>query len=119
MSPGRAAPRQMPVGARSARLRAGQRLVWSRVRRLFPEHATACAAGDCSLAISWSLQREGVRHATPVVLRFERAWLDRLADGSMAEQLALSAQADEMVCAGMVGYQPATRLPQRRVIVVG
>jgi hypothetical protein len=121
MSAAQAAPQQTPVPDRSARLLAGQRLVWSRVRRLFPEHAVARAAGNGSLAISWSLQQqcEGQRHATPIVLRFERAWLDRLADASTAEQLALSAQADEMVCAGLVGYQLATRLPQRRVIVVG
>lgn len=98
-----------------------QRMVWSRVRRLFPEHAIALPTGGGGLAISWPLQQDpaGASQATPIFIRFEAGWLDAMQHGSATDQLMLVAQADETVRAGMVGYEPSTGVPQRRVIVVG
>jgi hypothetical protein len=114
-----AALQSPPATGRDFSLYLVQQLVWMRVRRLFPPQATACRTAGDALAITWPLESGRDRQATTVVLRFEDDFVRAVSQCSAPRRHVMAAEADAMVRAGMIGYDPEARLPQQRVIVVG
>jgi hypothetical protein len=96
-----------------------QGILWERLRRLFPPHAVASTSAAGSLAITWALEDAPARCATPILVRFEPRWLRSFEAATADARSTLADSADDVVRAGMLGYQPDTRVPQMRVIVVG
>lgn len=97
-----------------------QQLVWMRVRRLFPPQAVVCRAPGDAITITWPTgEADHPRPSTAVVLRFEHDFVKAVSECSITRRHVMAAEADAMVRAGMMGYDPDAPLPQARVIVVG
>ncbi len=102
-------------------LRPGHRLLWERLRHLFPPHAVASSTWSGSLAIGWRVaDRPGpAAQSAPVLLQVEPDWLIALLESSDEARAALLDAAEALVRHGLQGYDPEPAVPRARVIVIG
>lgn len=95
---------------------------WDAFRPLFPPHAVAVQTCAGTLVISWSTHGDPqavYRHATPVVLRFEPELVELMERVDAEQRRRIVAKQEQLLRAGLVGYDPYTTVPNSRVVVLG
>jgi hypothetical protein len=95
---------------------------WDAYRHLFPPNAQAVQLSNGNLVIAWALARDPqalFEMSTPVTVRFEPQLLDSMAQASAVQRRRIAASQEMTFRAGLLGYDPYTRVPQARVIVLG
>ncbi len=95
---------------------------WDAFKPIFPPHAVAAQTAGGSLVISWSTQGDPhatYRHATPVVLRFEAELVEIMLRADAEQRRRIVAQQEQVLRAGLVGYDPYATVPNTRVVVLG
>ena len=99
-----------------------RRSFWDAVKPIFPPHAVAAQTAGGSLVISWSTQGDPnatYRYATPVVLRFEAELVEMMLRADAEQRRRVVSQQEQVVRAGLVGYDPYAKVPNTRVVVLG
>lgn len=95
---------------------------WDCYRHLFPQSAIALQTETGALAITWPMKGDPhARHpfAAPVMLRFEPDLLDLMRGASPEQRRRIAAQQEQVLKAGLVGYDPYAAVPKARIIVLG
>ncbi len=95
---------------------------WDAYRHLFPPNAQAVQLSNGNLVIAWALARDPqalFEMSTPVTVRFEPQLLASMAQASAVQRRRIAASQEMTFRAGLLGYDPYTRVPQARVIVLG
>lgn len=95
---------------------------WDAFRHLFPPNAQAIQLSNGNLVIAWALARDPkalFEMSTPVTVRFEPELLASMTQASAVQRRRIAASQELAIRAGLLGYDPYTRVPQARVIVLG
>jgi hypothetical protein len=95
---------------------------WDCYRHLFPETAIALQTETGALAITWPLKGDPhARHpfAAPVMLRFEPELLELMRGASPEQRRRIAGQQEQVLKAGLVGYDPYAAVPKARIVVLG
>ena len=95
---------------------------WESFRYLFPPHAKAVQTGSGGIMISWSLHKDPYApygHATPISIRFEEELIQEMHAATPEQRTGIAKRHEDVVKAGLVGYDPYMSIPKARVIVLG
>lgn len=97
-------------------------IFWQAFRHLFPPHAQAAQLRNGSMVISWSVEDEPHAphpYAAPVMLRFDEQLLAAMDKAEPQRRLAIAGGCEPALREGLRGYDPFTRFPSARVVVIG
>lgn len=106
----------------SAALDSVRKAFWDSYRHLFPAHALALQTESGALAITWTMQGDPhARHpyAAPVMLRFEPELVDLMRRSNPEQRRRIAGQQEQVLKAGLVGYDPYAAVPKARIVVLG
>jgi hypothetical protein len=95
---------------------------WQAYRHLFPPHALAAQTPNGSVLISWSILDEPdarYPYAAPVMLRFDEDLLQVMLRADARQRARIAQKHEAVLREGLRGYDPFTRFPNARVIVIG
>lgn len=94
--------------------------VWEAVRHLFPTHAIASQTDYGRLMVSWEIEGLTCTHfAAPVLMRVEPGLLLALWTCKPDEREIITMEFEPIVRAHLAGYDPVSRVPTCRVVVLG
>lgn len=113
---------QQPQARPSTALDTVRKAFWECYRHLFPPNAIALQTEAGALAITWPMK--GDPHAThpfaaPVMLRFEPELVDLMRVASPDQRRRIAGQQEQVLKAGLVGYDPYAAVPKARIVVLG
>ncbi|MEJ5990645.1 hypothetical protein WG902_11650 [Ramlibacter sp. PS3R-8] len=95
---------------------------WQCYRHLFPPHTIAAQTSNGSVVISWSIVEDPhakYAYAAPVMLRFDQALVDTMRQAELQQRVSIATQHEPALRQGLRGYDPYTRFPNARVVVIG
>lgn len=95
---------------------------WQCYRHLFPPHSLAAQTPSGSVVISWSVMDDPharYPYAAPVMLRFDDALLEAMGKAKVDQRVKLARKHEGTLREGLRGYDPFSRFPNARVIVIG
>jgi hypothetical protein len=95
---------------------------WQSYRHLFPPHSLAAQTPSGSVVISWSVMDDPharYPYAAPVMLRFDDALVEAMRKGSLDQRVKLARKHEGTLREGLRGYDPFSRFPNARVVVIG
>lgn len=99
-----------------------RKVFWDCYRHLFPQSAIALQTETGALAITWPMKGDPhARHpfAAPVMLRFEPELIDLMRGASPEQRRRIAGQQEQVLKAGLVGYDPYAAVPKARIVVLG
>jgi hypothetical protein len=95
---------------------------WQCYRHLFPPHALAAQTPSGTVVISWSIlddPQARYPYAAPVILRFDEDVLAAMARADSRQRVRIALIHEPTLREGLRGYDPFSRFPNARVVVIG
>ena len=95
---------------------------WQCYRHLFPPHTIAAQTPNGSVVISWSIMDDPQAkypYAAPVMLRFDKELVATMRDAELSQRVQIAGKHEPALREGLRGYDPFSRFPNARVVVIG
>ena len=95
---------------------------WQSFRHLFPPHTIALQTPNGSVVISWSIMDDPQAkypYAAPVMLRFDPQLMATMRETEVSQRVHVAGQHEPTLREGLRGYDPFSRFPNARVVVIG
>lgn len=95
---------------------------WQCYRHLFPPHTIAAQTPNGSVVISWSIMDDPhakYPYAAPVMLRFDQQLMDTMRAAELSQRVRIASKHEPALREGLRGYDPFSRFPNARVVVIG